>query len=36
MQRITAPMIGGMTSALLLTLLVIPTIFKLWKSKEVK
>ena len=36
MQRIAAPMIGGMTSALLLTLLIIPAIFKLWKSKEVK
>jgi Cu(I)/Ag(I) efflux system membrane protein CusA/SilA len=35
MQRIAAPMIGGMASALLLTLLVIPAIFKLWKSKEV-
>jgi Cu(I)/Ag(I) efflux system membrane protein CusA/SilA len=34
MQRIAAPMIGGMASALLLTLLVLPAIFKLWKSKE--
>ncbi|WP_163391653.1 efflux RND transporter permease subunit [Enterovibrio norvegicus] len=34
MQRIAAPMIGGMASALLLTLLVIPAIFKLWKHKE--
>lgn len=36
MQRIAAPMIGGMTSALILTLLIIPAIFKLWKSKELK
>ncbi|MEL0630393.1 efflux RND transporter permease subunit [Psychromonas aquatilis] len=36
MQRIAAPMIGGMTSALLLTLLIIPAIFKLWKSQELK
>lgn len=35
MQRISAPMIGGMTSALLLTLLVIPAIFKLWKNAEI-
>ncbi|MFC5077117.1 Cation efflux system protein CusA [Vibrio thalassae] len=34
MQRIAAPMIGGMASALLLTLLVLPAIYKLWKSKE--
>lgn len=36
MQRIAAPMIGGMASALLLTLLVLPAIFKLWKQREVK
>lgn len=34
MQRIAAPMIGGMASALLLTLLVLPAIFKLWKQRE--
>ncbi|MDA0147454.1 efflux RND transporter permease subunit [Vibrio sp. LaRot3] len=34
MQRIAAPMIGGMASALLLTLLVLPAIFKLWKKRE--
>lgn len=36
MQRIAAPMIGGMASALLLTLLVLPAIFKLWKTHELK
>ncbi|MDN2483657.1 efflux RND transporter permease subunit [Vibrio agarivorans] len=36
MQRIAAPMIGGMASALLLTLLVLPAIFKLWKQQELK
>ncbi|MFA0196362.1 efflux RND transporter permease subunit [Vibrio artabrorum] len=36
MQRIAAPMIGGMASALLLTLLVLPAIFKLWKQHELK
>jgi len=31
MQRIAAPMIGGMVSATLLALLVIPAIFLIWK-----
>ncbi|QIA63554.1 CusA/CzcA family heavy metal efflux RND transporter [Vibrio astriarenae] len=35
MQRIAAPMIGGMASALVLTLVVIPAIFKLWKQREI-
>ena len=30
MQRIAAPMIGGMVSALLLTLLVLPVLYSLW------
>ena len=34
MQRIAAPMIGGMVSALLLTLVVIPAVFKLWKQRQ--
>ncbi|MGF1687669.1 efflux RND transporter permease subunit [Photobacterium japonica] len=34
MQRIAAPMIGGMSSALLLTLVVLPAVFKLWKSRS--
>ncbi|RJX72981.1 efflux RND transporter permease subunit [Vibrio sinensis] len=34
MQRIAAPMIGGMASALILTLLVLPATFKLWKERE--
>ncbi|UZE95318.1 efflux RND transporter permease subunit [Alkalimarinus alittae] len=32
MQRIAGPMIGGMISTVLLTLLVIPAIYTLWKS----
>ncbi|WP_061013751.1 efflux RND transporter permease subunit [Photobacterium leiognathi] len=36
MQRIVAPMIGGMASALILTLLVIPAVFKLWKNMAMK
>lgn len=36
MQRIAAPMIGGMASALILTLLVLPAVFKLWKQSSHK
>lgn len=32
MQRIAAPMVGGMTSAVVLTLLVLPTVYFLWRS----
>ncbi|AOS96324.1 Cation efflux system protein CusA [Microbulbifer aggregans] len=34
MQRIAAPMVGGMVSAMLLTLLVIPAIYRLWKGRH--
>lgn len=34
MRRIAAPMIGGMATATLLTLFVIPAIFVIWKSVE--
>ncbi len=36
MRRIAAPMVGGMISATILTLLVIPAVFLLWKSHGVK
>ena len=36
MQRIAGPMIGGMTSTLVLTLLVLPAIFYVWKSRDLK
>lgn len=36
MRRIAAPMIGGMVSATLLTLVAIPTIFLLWKNHLIK
>ena len=36
MQRIAAPMIGGMITAPLLSLFVIPAVYLLWKSKEYK
>ena len=34
MRRIALPMIGGMVSALLLTLIVIPTVYAIWVSRE--
>ncbi|RMG34476.1 MAG: efflux RND transporter permease subunit, partial [Methanobacteriota archaeon] len=36
MKRIAAPMVGGMVTSTLLTLIVIPAIFYIWKSFEVK
>lgn len=36
MKRIAAPMVGGMVTSTLLTLVVIPVIYYLWKSREVK
>ena len=36
MRRIAAPMIGGMISSALLTLLVIPAIYSLWKERSVR
>ena len=36
MRRIAAPMVGGMVSATILTLAVIPAIFLLWKRHGVK
>ena len=36
MQRIAAPMIGGMATATLLTLFVIPSIFVIWKRLSLK
>jgi Cu(I)/Ag(I) efflux system membrane protein CusA/SilA len=34
MKRIAAPMVGGMVSSTLLTLLVIPAVYSLWKERE--
>ncbi len=34
MKRIAAPMIGGMVTAVILTLLVIPALFLIWKKWE--
>ena len=36
MKRIAAPMVGGMISSTVLTLLVIPAIYSLWKETEVR
>jgi Cu(I)/Ag(I) efflux system membrane protein CusA/SilA len=36
MKRIAAPMVGGMISATLLTLVVIPAIYSLWKEWELR
>jgi Cu(I)/Ag(I) efflux system membrane protein CusA/SilA len=36
MKRIAAPMVGGMVSETILSLVVIPVIYYLWKSREVK
>ena len=35
MSRIAAPMVGGMMSAVLLTLLVLPAIYLLWKKRQI-
>ena len=36
MKRIAAPMVGGMVSSTVLTLVVIPVIYYLWKSRSIK
>jgi Cu(I)/Ag(I) efflux system membrane protein CusA/SilA len=34
MKPIAAPMVGGMVSSTLLTLLVIPAVYSLWKERS--
>jgi copper/silver efflux system protein len=34
MKRIAAPMVGGMVTSTILTLVVIPAIYSLWKERE--
>lgn len=36
MRRIAAPMIGGMVSSTVLTLVVIPAVYSLWKEREAR
>jgi len=35
-SRIAAPMVGGMISAVILTLLVLPAVYYLWRGQKVK
>ncbi|MEO7501300.1 MAG: CusA/CzcA family heavy metal efflux RND transporter [Gemmatimonadaceae bacterium] len=36
MKRIAAPMIGGMVSSTVLTLIVIPAVYSIWKEREIR
>ena len=36
MSRIAAPMVGGMVSAILLTLLILPAIYLIWRKQQLK
>jgi Cu(I)/Ag(I) efflux system membrane protein CusA/SilA len=36
MSRITAPMVGGMTSALVLSLIIVPVVYLLWRKQAIK
>jgi Cu(I)/Ag(I) efflux system membrane protein CusA/SilA len=36
MKRIAAPMVGGMVSSTVLTLVVIPAIYSLWKERVLR
>lgn len=36
MRRIAAPMVGGMISALVLTMLVIPAVYLLWEWRRLR
>ena len=36
MKRIAAPMVGGITSALIMVLIVFPAIFAIWKSHTIR
>jgi Cu(I)/Ag(I) efflux system membrane protein CusA/SilA len=36
MSRIATPMVGGMVSAVVLTLLVVPAVYYLWRSRAMR
>jgi Cu(I)/Ag(I) efflux system membrane protein CusA/SilA len=36
MQRIAAPVIGGLFTSLLLVLIVFPVIYMMWRGRELK
>jgi Cu(I)/Ag(I) efflux system membrane protein CusA/SilA len=35
MKRIAAPMVGGLVSSAVMTLIIIPVIYILWKTREI-
>jgi Cu(I)/Ag(I) efflux system membrane protein CusA/SilA len=36
MKRIAAPMVGGLISSTILTLIIIPVVYDIWKRRELK
>jgi Cu(I)/Ag(I) efflux system membrane protein CusA/SilA len=36
MSRIAAPMVGGMASALVLSLIIVPVVYLLWRKQAIK
>ncbi|RLB84427.1 MAG: AcrB/AcrD/AcrF family protein, partial [Deltaproteobacteria bacterium] len=36
MKRIAAPMVGGLVSSTIMTLIIIPVIYEVWKTREIK
>ena len=36
MSRIAAPMVGGMASALVLSLIIVPVVYLLWRKQALK
>jgi len=36
MKRIAAPMVGGLVSSALLTLVILPAVYDIWKRRELK
>ena len=36
MKRIAAPMVGGLITSTILTLLIIPAVYYLWRGREVE
>jgi Cu(I)/Ag(I) efflux system membrane protein CusA/SilA len=36
MKRIAAPMVGGLVTSTILTLIIIPVVYSMWKSRSMK
>ena len=36
MQRIAAPMVGGLITSTILTLLILPAVYMVWKRRELR